>query len=263
MVGSCKKRSLRHSCPRSYYREMKGCSMPFFRDNRKFAETLIRKFDPGYRQRWELYDGILKCLTGPKAGWLDAGCGENNAIEEFPCRITVGMDVYRHRNALYHTPTHLVLGSLDTIPFRDTSFTLVTLNTVVEHIREPAEVFKEIHRVLDHDGCMLIHTTKLLSPPVLLGKLLPQRLRRYFFSHVFGVYHSEIFKAYHKVNTPQALKSIKGFRVEKFYSVQDLNWSNRLVFLGLFAFHMITKIPVFSKFRSNLIVLLQKEQMDF
>ena len=116
--------------------------------NRKFAGTLIHKLDPSFKQRWELYDSILKRMIGPAARWLDAGCESNIAIEEFPCALNVGMDVYRHPEVLHSPPNHFLLGALDCLPFRDEGFTLVTLYTVVEHLINPETVFGEICRAL-------------------------------------------------------------------------------------------------------------------
>ena len=113
---------------------------------------LIRKLDPSFRQRWEIYDGILKCLSGPETQWLDAGCGSNFAIEEFPSALTVGVDVYKHPDVLHSPPNHFVLGELENLPFRVGAFNLVTLNMVVEHIRDPKSVFKEVFRVLRPGG---------------------------------------------------------------------------------------------------------------
>ena len=81
---------------------------------REKAEALIRKFDPSYRQRWEIYDGILKRLTGPEARWLDAGCGNNIALEEFPCAVNVGIDIYRHPDVLKSPPNFLCSAALKT-----------------------------------------------------------------------------------------------------------------------------------------------------
>ena len=226
---------------------------------RKRAEALILKLDPSFKQRWEIYDGILKRLTGQKTRWLDAGCGRNVAIEEFPCKLNVGMDIHRHSEVLHSPPNHFVMGSLEKLPFRDEAFTLVTLNTVVEHIRQPAAVFAEINRVLTPGGHVLIHTTNIHSPLVLLGRLFPESLRNRLFIGILGACKSDVFKAYHKLNTPGAFRKIDNFRVEEIHTVQDLNWTNRAVFICLVAYHLISRFPGLKRLRTNLIVLLRKK----
>lgn len=227
---------------------------------RRWAESVIRMLDPSFRQRWDIYDGVLKRLTGPDARWLDAGCGKNIAVEEFPCALNVGLDRYRHPEVLSKTPVHFVMGDLESLPFRDGAFTLVSLNTVAEHIADPEGVFAEIHRVLTPGGHVLIHTTNVLSPPVLFGRFLPEPVRMRIFRGFLGANEQDVFPAYHMLNTTGAFRRIQGFEVEEIHTVQDLNWTNRVVFLGLLAYHMVTKLPGLRRFRTNIIALLRKER---
>ena len=227
--------------------------------NRVLAEKLIRLLDPSYRQRWEIYDSILKLLTGPGARWLDGGCGSNAAIGEFPCDITVGLDIYRHPEALHRTPTHLVLGAMERLPFRDGAFTLVTLNTVAEHFENPRTACGEIRRVLEPGGHLLIHTTNRLSPLIMAGKLLPESLRLRLMKAGFGARDRDVFRTRHRLNTRAAFRTLDGFEPVEFHAVQDLNWSNRMVFFCLLVFHLFTKLPGLWRLRTNLVVLLKKK----
>lgn len=227
--------------------------------NRVFAESLIRRFDPSFRQRWEIYDGIIARLSGPGTRWLDGGCGNNIAVTEFPCALTVGMDAARHPSLSHDARALFVMGDLDRIPFRDGAFTLVTLNTVAEHFRDPAAAFREIRRVLAPGGHLLIHTTNVRSPLIFLGKLLPQSVRMRLFTAALGAAEEDVFPAYHRVNSRRAIRNIEGFEVGEFHAVQDLNWSRRPVFLGLFAYHLLSRLPGLRGLRTNFVALLVKK----
>jgi len=226
--------------------------------HKAFAERLINRFDPSFRQRWAVYDGILSRLTGPQARWLDGGCGKNIAIDEFPCGLTVGLDTYRHPEALHLPPNHLVLGDISSLPFRNGAFTLVSLNTVVEHFENPVVSLAEIRRVLTPGGHLLIHTTNTLSPLIMLGRLLPESVRLAFMKRGFGAQEPDVFRAYHRLNTEGAYRRVNGFEVVESHAIQDMNWSNRVVFLCLFAVHLLTRLPGLRKLRTNLVVLLRK-----
>ena len=230
------------------------------RGTRERSFTLIRRLDPDYRHRWEIVDGIVKRLSGPEARWLDGGCGTNLAVADFPCALNVGLDAHRHPAFRRHPGTRFVLGELDRLPFREGAFTLVTLNTVVEHLREPAAVFREIRRVLAPGGRLLIHTTNILSPLILLGRLIPHRVRLAVFTRLMGAEEEDVFPAFHRANTPGTLRRIEGFAVEEFHAVQDLNRSSRAVFLLLLAWHLLTVLPGLWRLRTNLIVLLRKPE---
>jgi SAM-dependent methyltransferase len=226
--------------------------------NRAFAENLIHRLDPSYRQRWEIYDGILKRFTGPDARWLDGGCGQNIAVAEFPCALNVGVDVYTHPELCRDPGVFFVSGNLERLPFRDGVFSLVTLNTVVEHFRSPETVFREIRRILQPGGRLLIHTTNVRSPLVFLGKLLPQSFRIRLFTRSLGAQEEDVFPAYHRANTAHALKNVEGFRIEEFHTIQDLNWARRSIFLGLLIFHLLTRLPGLWRLRTNCVALLRK-----
>ena len=222
------------------------------------AETILHTIDSSYKQRWEIYDSILKRLTGPDAIWLDGGCGINIAIEEFPCKMNIGLDVYRHPQALHKAPNHLVLGNMESIPFKSETFTLITLNTVVEHFQKPHIILKEIHRILRPGGHLLIHTTNKNSPLIMMGNLLPENIRLKLLKKGFGASEPDVFKAYHKLNTIKALKNIEGFILKEYYAIQDLNRTNRYIFYMLLGYHVISKFPGLWRIRTNLIALLQK-----
>jgi SAM-dependent methyltransferase len=226
--------------------------------NRAFAERLINRFDPSYRHRWVVYDSILARLTGPQARWLDGGCGKNDAIGEFPCDLTVGLDRYRHPDALHRSPNHLVLGDILSLPFCDGAFTMVSLNTVVEHFENPAASLAEIRRVLAPGGHLLIHTTNTLSPLIMLGRLLPEPVRLALMKRGFGANECDVFRTYHRMNTEASLRRIEGFEVVECHAIQDMNWSNRAVFICLLAVHLLTRLPGLRKLRTNLVVLLIK-----
>jgi SAM-dependent methyltransferase len=225
---------------------------------RERALSLIRTLDPGYHHRWEIFDGIVKRISGPEARWLDGGCGTNLAVEEFPCALNVGLDAHRHPELRRNPGAFFVQGELERLPFRDRTFTLATLNTVVEHLCAPAAVFHEINRVLEPGGHLLIHTTNILSPPIFLGKLIPHRVRRAMFTRIMGAGESDVFPALHRANTPGVLLRIEGFVAEEFHAVQDLNWNNRVFFSCLLAWHLLTRLPGLWRLRTNLIVLLRK-----
>ena len=48
-----------------------------------------------------------------------------------------------------------VLNADGSIPYHDQSFDLVLAHNVLEHLAEPSAVFREVHRVLRHNGVFL------------------------------------------------------------------------------------------------------------
>lgn len=73
---------------------------------------------------------------------LDIGCG-NRPVCRFKKVISMDFDNY---------PNLDVLGDALRIPFADGAFDLVWLGGVLEHIQDPRQAIKEIHRVLKKGG---------------------------------------------------------------------------------------------------------------
>ena len=72
---------------------------------------------------------------------LDAGCGNgiftNLALERFPDKKIVGFD--RSETALRYVKAEKFLGSIDDIPFPDSSFDCVVAHDIIEHL--PVDVY--------------------------------------------------------------------------------------------------------------------------
>src|SRR5438876_3557772 len=100
----------------------------------------------------------LLCRSLPQAAaWLDLGCGHESLpswlhasrrqLNVGHC-LAVGIDQDRAALRRHCGLSLRVSGDIETLPFRDNSFDLVTANTVLEHVRDPRRLFGEIARVL-------------------------------------------------------------------------------------------------------------------
>lgn len=90
---------------------------------------------------------------------LDCGCGYGfwtKRLEPF-CKFIVGIDV---RNIFVRDKKsqklHFVLASGYQLPFKDECFKCVVLFDVLEHIENDLDVLREIHRVLENGGYLVL-----------------------------------------------------------------------------------------------------------
>jgi len=102
---------------------------------------------------------MIKEMIGNKNGsLLDIGCGapsdcmEDGAFLSF-IGYGTGIDIICRE-----IDFPFKIGSAEKIPFPDKSFDIITLLEVIEHVKEPNIVFKEIYRVLKDGGILIMST---------------------------------------------------------------------------------------------------------
>jgi SAM-dependent methyltransferase len=104
-----------------------------------------------YRRYW-LYPKLCRYLDGKT---IDVGCGIGDFVNYR--NETVGVDInpatveWCCQNEL---DVHLM--SPNTLPFQDVSFDSAILDNVLEHLAEPAELLKEIRRVLRPHSSLVV-----------------------------------------------------------------------------------------------------------
>ncbi len=87
---------------------------------------------------------------------LDVGCGYGFFLKMADERgweaVGVDLDPKGIAYAKEHLQVNALLGDLKDVRFPDSSFDLVTLWNVLDHIPDPLHFLSEIHRVLKEDG---------------------------------------------------------------------------------------------------------------
>jgi SAM-dependent methyltransferase len=124
---------------------------------------------------------VLSLLDGVTGLLLDAGCGPNPAMSvalaRDPSRVVVGMDIgfgiVRVARAVAERSGIRFLGivaDLEALPFRTGSFDGGVCDDTIEHLPNDAQGVKELARVLDAHGRMVIATPNRRSLEVLYRK---------------------------------------------------------------------------------------------
>jgi len=92
---------------------------------------------------------ILSLIPEDCSSILDVGCGDGRITNRLISKHRQIVGLERSREALRYVKTENILGSIDYLPFRKKSFTLILCAEVLEHL--PFEVYpnalKEIQRV--------------------------------------------------------------------------------------------------------------------
>jgi SAM-dependent methyltransferase len=121
--------------------------------NQIYFEYLTRQsFLGSVYRRYVLYPKLKLHLKGKV---LDVGCGIGDMLSYR--KNIIGVDV-NPLNVDFCKKRQLkaYIMKPNIIPFRDETFDTVLLDNVLEHIKKPSLLFKEIRRVLKPDGLLLI-----------------------------------------------------------------------------------------------------------
>jgi SAM-dependent methyltransferase len=140
-------------------------------------ETLRETYDEGYfhgansgypkegyathHPDWAPWLKRVKSLVNPADHWLDLGCAYGFLIEQARTEgfRVVGCDVSRFA-LKQNSAVTAFLAEADALalPFRSGSLRLITAFDVLEHLENPVQTIKEIHRCLSSDGLLIAST---------------------------------------------------------------------------------------------------------
>jgi len=97
---------------------------------------------------------ILKTVPYVKGRLLDIGCGEKPYLDIFsPHTVSyTGIDIPQ---SLHKKDAVDIFANAHHLPFKKDTFDTVLCLEILEHVKQPLEVLKEIHRILK-PGCVLV-----------------------------------------------------------------------------------------------------------
>lgn len=226
-------------------------------NNQKWSDNILTRIDHQFEHRWIIFDELVTNSINKDIVWLDCGAGNNESIHKFHhlSKFAIGLDIVK---PLYSD--NFIISKIERLPFKLNSTNLITLRFVVEHFDDPDTYLTELCRVIRSGGKIIILTTNILSPFIFLPKLfLPQSLKTKLLTKIFRVDDKDIFPTFHKLNSQGAIKKYsKEFIVEKIQFISDLNYTRKWMFLILLGWHLLTRPKILNKFRTNLLVVLNK-----
>ncbi len=121
-----------------------------------------------YSQYWwsnRFFAGLARRYGRGGSRLLEIGSGLGHLVAQLEVNFeTYGMDVnhwalVRSRSEAGHT--HLQDSSAQELPFLSSSFGVVVIKHVVEHLPDPARALREISRVLEPKGILILATPNL------------------------------------------------------------------------------------------------------
>jgi len=100
---------------------------------------------------------IVKKYIASTQGVLDIGCGSSNIIKSLDRALGLDISLIKLRY-LRSFHTRLTNASIFSLPFARQTFRGIICSEVIEHVPFKREIFRELNRVLDNDGILILGT---------------------------------------------------------------------------------------------------------
>lgn len=215
--------------------------MKYYSQSSASLEFMQKNYiDTGLYQKkgWHQYVKNIEWYKPEKGKILDIGCGPGWFLD---CAKDRGWEPYGidYSNFFVENVKKLGItvyqGDFKKVKFEDNSFDVITAFDVIEHLKEPCELLRYIHKKLKSDGLLVLATADSGS---LCAKLYASRWRQIVpIGHLF----------YFSKNTMTALLKKNGFKVVK---ISDTRYENPFLFKQIFLF-----IVEFTKFFIRFLLL--------
>jgi ubiquinone/menaquinone biosynthesis C-methylase UbiE len=140
---------------------------------REWNEAMARKYNPeNYIFRSNFLVKFLELMRFKKIreflkltntdNFLDIGCGSGYLLNQVACKRGIGIDISdlmvktARKNCKNNRGKFIVQSDAEDLPFKKGSFNKIVSTEVIEHIRHPKFLLKEMERVSQKDTILVI-----------------------------------------------------------------------------------------------------------
>jgi len=152
----------------------------------------------------------------------------------------------------------------ESIPYGDETFDLVYSCNVLEHLREPAAVLREVRRVLRPGGMFLGKTPNRYHYVPLIAAATPHWFHQWY-NQLRGRESEDTFPTHYRANSRGRIRSLArqtGFEVDTISLIEGrpeyLRMNPALYLAGFLYERAVNQIPLLDRFRCVLIAELRK-----
>jgi ubiquinone/menaquinone biosynthesis C-methylase UbiE len=240
--------------------------------------ALVSRYFPSYRSPKLVYQGVLLDAIAPDTLWLDLGCGERVAAENevnelLPRRasLAVGCDIDA-RLCRHSSIKNLVCCDAGGLPFKDSSFTVVTAAMVLEHLKEPERVFCEVARVCRPDARFVVFTPNVFNYGMVVARLTPhwfhalyRQATHYLARGEWRDFSGKVFPTHYRANRVGRLRrqlQEAGFveqKLERLSFVHTFGFV-RPLFIGSLLFERLIDRPWLDVFKADILGVFRRSE---
>lgn len=169
---------------------------------------------------------------------LDAGCGRESKLGKFGNQqsLVVGVDIDEEALRSNKDIKVGVICSLEDLPFKREIFDVINCRFVIEHLKNPALVFKEFNIVLKPDGYFSLGTVNLLNYAMIVSKLTPTFFHNFYRKKFLGAKFDNV-AAFYKANS--------FWKLDRMLKKQGFEKERLILYGGAYRYLIFSKITYF------------------
>jgi len=182
----------------------------------KLRDKLFRLEDYPY----QIYEREIASVLNNVDTILDAGCGRNAPLLRKFCgkaRMMIGVDLEEWSVKL--PGVRFIKCDISNMSLKDKSVDLIISRSVLEHVKHPIFVYKELNRILKPGGSFIFLVPNLGHYASIISMLIPNRHHATILSSIESKRENEVFPVYYKSNTYSSVKKLSelaGFEITDF-----------------------------------------------
>jgi SAM-dependent methyltransferase len=180
------------------------------------VDEIIRRHYPTDRHPYRMFEQAVHEKLPAGGVIVDAGCGRHaEVLLEFSqrARLAVGLDMVDCRVK----GVSFIRTDLTNIPLPDNFADVVMSRSVFEHLEHPAEVYRELNRILKPGGHLIFLTPNRWSYTSLGSSLVPNRWHPLLVRLMNGRDEADTFATHYRTNSPGAIRRLarnSGFGID-------------------------------------------------
>jgi SAM-dependent methyltransferase len=234
--------------------------------DRQKCEEIYQKHYRGRKFHDTVYGDLIRKHLVPGQKILDAGCGRYMKF----CKdlsndaAVVGIDLETTLETDNRSMPFGVRGDVSQLPFPDSHFDMVISRSVIEHLEDPPQVFREFSRVLRPGGKVVIITPNKYDYVSVIAALTPYWLHRSLVSKIFEVPADDVFPTLYRANTISAVRRAfmsAGLVQKELGTINHypayLMFSPTLFRLGIL-YERLTSLDMFRGLRGSIVCVFEK-----
>lgn len=169
-----------------------------------------KRIEPDWIDSLALYQEAVRENFSSSKKVLDIGCGHADYFKDLYIgnQNITGLDPDKEALAKNNIIQNKVIGTIEKIPFPDSSMDLIICAFVLEHITNATQAISEIARILKPNGKFIFLTPNKNNYVVFLNRTIPHLFHDFFTKKLYGRGENDTYLVKYQLNSEEKINTL-------------------------------------------------------